>query len=57
MVGESSGIATPPARKRRKPSKSGLCGKRVLVVRTAFVPQFGVSASEIETTAMADFDR
>jgi hypothetical protein len=53
MVGESPGTGTPPARKRPKPSKSGLCGKRVLVVQTAFVHQFGVSASELETTAKA----
>jgi hypothetical protein len=45
------GTGTRPAGKRPKPSKSGLCDKRVLVVRIAEVHQFGVSASELETTA------
>src|ERR1700733_13479686 len=36
--------------------KSGPCDQRVLVVRIAFLHQFGVSASEIETTAKADLN-
>jgi hypothetical protein len=46
-----SGTGTRPAGKRPKSSKSGLCGQRVLVVRIAEVHQFGISASELETTA------
>jgi hypothetical protein len=57
MVGESAGTGMPPARKRPKPSKSGLCGERVLVVRIAEVHQFGVSASGIEATTMAKLNR
>jgi hypothetical protein len=56
-----SGTGTRPAGRRPKPSKSGLCDQRVLVVRIAEVHQFGVSASDIETTAemtaMADSTR
>jgi hypothetical protein len=61
IVWEPSGTSTRPAGKRPKRSKSGLCDQRVLVVPIAEVHQFGVSASDIETTAettaMADWDR
>jgi hypothetical protein len=46
-----SGTGTQPAGNRPKPLKSGLRDQRVLVVRIAEVHQFGVSASELETTA------
>jgi hypothetical protein len=57
IVWEPSGTSTLPARKRPKRPKSGLCDQRVLVVRIAEVHQFGVSASDIEMTAMADLTR
>jgi hypothetical protein len=61
IVWEPSGTSTRAAGRHPKPSKSGLCDQRVLVVRIAEVHQFGVSASDIETTAettaMADLTR
>ena len=43
--------------KAPKTTKIGLCNKWVLVVRIADLHQFGVSAFDIETTAMAHLNR